>query len=286
VQREEAELDETDVVNLKKWLLTVGQAHGAKELALKMNPVVTMAAVFEEWAFGHLNSYLGEKGDAQSNQTVGAQSPAQSNNAFLEDLVKLLFANQGNNQGTAATAGGDKAGDEKVKAYSPYDQAKLMGYCNEWDPAQLPNIWKLFKTTKETDDHRDNLERAMKEWSQQQGIEIDKSIFFTKETMDDIVKMHFNSVGLSATLTTCEKGISNLLCLPRTAGEVEALKLFEQAIAATQATRTLKEAERIASSNKREPPSEYYSLKLMVATYAALLYVLFGANCHLYIKVL
>jgi hypothetical protein len=139
------------------------------------------------------------------------------------------------------------------------------------------NQWKLVKTTKETEDHRmKNLYRKMAEWSKKTGIDINRGIFFPKDTIDDIVKLRFNPVGISATLTTCKKGISNLLCLPRTAGEIEALKLFEQAVEETRAIRTLKEAERIAGPAKRDPPVNYQGLKLMVATYAALLWVLFG----------
>jgi hypothetical protein len=277
------ELTEEDVASIKQWLLTVGQTAGAKGLALNMGSVVTTSPVFQEWAFHHLNSYLGEKLEpAQAQQAPSTTTPQghqQSN--FLEDVVRILLKNAGGNQGESNSSSSDKA-EEKIKAYTQYEVAKLMGYARENDAAQLPYIWKLFKTTKETDDHRTNLHREMLTWSQSNGIAIDRSVFFSKETMEDIVKMRFNPVGLSATLTTCEKGVTNLLCLPRTAGEVEALKLFERAVEETMATRTLKEAEKLASSNKRDPPTDYFSLKVMVGTYAALLCVLFGEKCHLY----
>jgi hypothetical protein len=61
--------------------------------------------------------------------------------------------------------------------------------------------------------------------------------------------------------------------------------LFEQAVEDTKATRT-KEVERIASSTHRDPPTEYHtSLKLMIGTYATLLYVLFGPKCNLFSQV-
>jgi hypothetical protein len=277
------ELTEEEVANIKQWLLTVGQTAGAKGLALNMGSVVTTSPVFQEWAFHHLNGYLGEKQEpAHSQQAPSTTTPqGHQHSNFLEDVVRILLKNAGGNQGDSNNASSEKA-EEKIKAYTQYEVAKLMGYARESDAAQLPYIWKLFKTTKETDDHRTNLHREMMKWSQGQGIAIDRSIFFSKETMEDIVKMRFNPVGLSATLTTCEKGVTNLLCLPRTAGEVEALKLFERAVEETMATRTLKEAEKLASSNKRDPPTDYFSLKVMVGTYAALLNVLFGEKCHLY----
>jgi hypothetical protein len=161
-----------------------------------------------------------------------------------------------------------------------------MGFCGETDPTLMPGIWKLFKTSKEADDHRLNIARAMRQWSQDKGIPIDRSIYLSKETVEDIIKMRFNPVGLGGTLSTCEKGVSNMLCLPRTQGEIEALKLFERAVEETQGTRTLKEAERLANSTKRDPPTDYHTLKLMVATFAALLEVLFGKSCDLYKKIM
>jgi hypothetical protein len=131
--------------------------------------------------------------------------------------------------------------------------------------------------SKEIDDHR------MK-WSQDKGITMmDRSIFFAKETIEDIVKMRFNPVVLATSPNTCKKGISNLLCLQRTSGEVEGLKLIEKAVEDTAATCTLKEAKKLANSSKRDLPTHYYSSKMMVATsaYAAFLYMLFGEKCHL-----
>lgn len=264
--------------------MAVGQVAGAKALALSMAPVVTTIAVFEEWCFHHINSYLGEKVVENSG---GPAAGAPQAVGGLEEVVRLLlqsFAEQNNKQNTNGAA--EKSDTEKVTPYTQYQVAKLTGYCNEFDTAQLLEFLKLVKTTKETEDHRMNLYRKMAEWSKKMGIDIDRGIFFTKETIDDIVKLRFNSAGICATLTSCEKGISNLLCLPREANEIEAIKLFEQAVEETKATRTLKEAERIANSTTRDPPTDYHGLKLMVATYAVLLWTLFGDKCHLYVQVL
>jgi hypothetical protein len=57
--------------------------------------------------------------------------------------------------------------------------------------------------------------------------------------------------------------VSPIYCV----GEIEALKLFEQAVEETRAIRTLKEAERIAGSAKRDPPVNYQGLKLMAVTH-------------------
>jgi hypothetical protein len=69
-----------------------------------------------------------------------------------------------------------------------------------------------------------------------------------------MVKMRFNPVGLSATLTTCKKGITNLLCLPRTAGEIEALKLFEQAVEETKATKSSRKLKELLGETRETQP--------------------------------
>lgn len=144
-----------------------------------MASVVTTSPVFQEWAFHHLNGYLGEKQDtaqSQQNQQPVVQQHQPGGN-FLEDVVRLLLKNAGGNQADSSAQANDKA-EEKVKAYTQYEVAKLMGYARETETAQLPYIWKLFKTSKEVDDHRMNLHRQMLEWSRAEGIAIDRSIFF------------------------------------------------------------------------------------------------------------
>jgi hypothetical protein len=80
---------------------------------------------------------------------------------MMEEVVSMLLKNFEGAAKTAnaATSGVEKNEEEKVKPYTQYEIAKLAGYCNEFEPAQLPEFWKLVKTTKEADDHRMNLHR-------------------------------------------------------------------------------------------------------------------------------
>jgi hypothetical protein len=87
VLAEESVVEETEVEKLKVWLLAVGQTVGAKALALGMALVVTMAAVFEEWCFNHINSYLGEKVSNQANQMK------QQGSNVMEEVVCMLLRN-------------------------------------------------------------------------------------------------------------------------------------------------------------------------------------------------
>jgi hypothetical protein len=152
----------------------VGQTAGAKALALSMATVVTTAAVFEEWCYNHINGYLGAKESSQPIQ--GTQQAPQGSNV-LEEVVRMLLRNfEETGKKTEGMVGNaEKNEDKKVKPYTQYEIAKLIGYCNEVDPALLPEFWKLVKTTKETDDHCMNLHRKMLEWS--------KSIFLRKKRL-------------------------------------------------------------------------------------------------------
>jgi hypothetical protein len=135
---DDALFEDGDVENLKKWLLAVGQVAGAKALALSMAPVVTTVVVFEEWCFHHINSYLGEKVVENSG---GPAVVAPQAGGGLEEVVRLLlqsFAEQNSKQ--SANGAAEKSDNEKVTPYTQYQLAMLMGYCNEFDTAQLPEF--------------------------------------------------------------------------------------------------------------------------------------------------
>ena len=139
--------------------------------------------------------------------------------------------------------------------------------------------------SKHTEDHRLNLEKKMREWSTIHGTDIDHGVFFSKETIEDIVKLRPNPGNGHPTLNTAEKGVSILACLPRTQNEIEALRLKEQAADDSKANRTLAEALKLANMESRQPATGSLELKLNIATYLAKLWALFGETCHLYQKV-
>ena len=207
---------------------------------------------------------------------------------LLQQVSRILFAQNQANQAAKSKPDGTNTttSEDKIKPYTQYEMAALYGFIGSTNREDIPDIWKLFKTSKEIEDHRLNIAREMRKWSKSMGIEIDRTMFLPKDVIDDLVKLRFNPVGVHVSLKSCDKGISNMLAVARTVHEVEAMRIFEENVAATTATRTLKELEKMANSEKKHPPTEYHSLKLMIATYAALLFVLFGQYCELYKKVL
>jgi hypothetical protein len=68
--------------------------------------------------------------------------------------------------------------------------------------------------------------------------------------------------------------------------EIEMMLRMEEVADKSELTRTMKEAEKMAKVETRAPPRTYYTLKLNVATYAALVFVLYGRRCDLYRKLI
>jgi hypothetical protein len=67
---------------------------------------------------------------------------------------------------------------EEGKTLNDYDIAALCGFCGVADPGQCPAIYPMFKTSKSTDDARANIMKGMEMFAKEEGIEIDRSIFF------------------------------------------------------------------------------------------------------------
>jgi hypothetical protein len=77
-----------------------------------------------------------------------------------------------------------------------------------------------------------------------------------------------------------------MMCLPWTIKEIQERLEKERMARETSGNCTMNEALKLSSSCLKEPPASYYTLKLMVATFAALLFVLYGVECKLYDKML
>jgi hypothetical protein len=126
----------------------------------------------------------------------------------------------------------------------------------------------------------------MEQWSFDERKEFDTTFFLSKEVLEDIMKIQRNDTNTVGMNSTTARGVSNLVVLPRRMAEIETMMKLEEAADKTEYSRTLKEAERLAKAETRAPPRTYYTLKLNVATYAALVFVLYGRHCDLYQKLL
>jgi hypothetical protein len=250
---------------------------------LSLSPVVSADNAFSEWCYHHISNVVRTAttaGLATASNNAATQGTAQleASMARMAAVVEKLAL------GTSAAAQAAQAKETAVTMYTNYQVAAIKGFCGLRDTNAIPVIWARFQTSKHTDDHRLNVDKRMKEWSTQRGIEIDQGVFFSKETIDDIVKLRPNPGDGHPTLKTGEKGISILVCLPRTQQEIEAIRLREQAADDSRQNRTLAEALKLAATESRQPAANCLELKLNIATYLAKLWALFGEKCHLYQK--
>jgi len=81
----------------------------------------------------------------------------------------------------------------------------------------------------------------MKNWSKRMGFEINKSLYFTKATMEDSVNLCMSCGEAVTTLKMAERGDSMLVCMLQLMAAMAESRLKDAAAEKTEATRTLEE---------------------------------------------
>ena len=126
----------------------------------------------------------------------------------------------------------------------------------------------------------------MEQWGKDKGVEIDMGMYLEDESLKAFAQLQFNPSGSGAGVAlaqSADKGLSLLLCRPRTLAEVERLRDNEQAAAATASTMTLDQAKKMKPGMMCRPPNgTYLELKLLIGTFCGLLWTLFGSSCDYY----
>jgi hypothetical protein len=192
------------------------------------------------------------------------------------------FSNAGLLTQGAGARGLTTANDDKGKIYSPDAIAALKGFTHTYDIKDIQPIWTTFQTTKNGDVHRRHLQFGMDKWARDNGVELDRGIYFEQKSVEDIVNLRFNPGQGVAQFKSAERGLSLLICRTRTPEEIERVRDREIAEQETQATRMLEEALKLQRGDPRAPASNYFELKLNITTYCALLHTLFGDKCGYY----
>lgn len=195
----------------------------------------------------------------------------------LVDAIRPVMGNQ-----LAPAVGG--TGPTDGKTYDAYNFAVLQGFSHCPTPAGLQPIWGLFTQTKSIETHRLHIKEHMKNWARTQGVTINKGIFFSKQTIEDIMHLRFNPSGGVAYFSTAEKGISILLCHPKAGDDRDHARADEMAQDISSSNRTLAEALILGKKDPRPPPDSYNDLKAALGTFCALLWTLFGEHGQYFAK--
>lgn len=82
---------------------------------------------------------------------------------------------------------------------------------------------------------------------------------------------------------SADKGLSILLCRPRSLAEIERVRDDKQALATASSTVTVEQAKKLKPGVVCKPPSgTFLEMRLLIGTFCGLLYALFGSGCDYY----
>ena len=134
----------------------------------------------------------------------------------------------------ARTEGGGDPDQVGGKKFLGDQIAALKGYCGVTDVQKIPDIWRVFQSTKLVATWRSYLTLKMAKWEEtNRGGGIDQSPCFTDELFRALVKLEFNPGEGVALYSSRQKGLTILCCRPKTAEEVEFIREHEEAMART-----------------------------------------------------
>jgi hypothetical protein len=153
-----------------------------------------------------------------------------------------------------------------------------MAFSGIEDPQDCQVIWTIFaEKKKNVDACRRYLMKGMTDYAYNHRILIDGGIYLEQDTMKAILELHFNPGEGIAYVQSAAKGLSLLCCRSRSNNETEEIKERELALNATEQTRQFEDyVKYVKGTVARQPASNYWDLKQNIATYMALLWVLFG----------
>ena len=286
---------------VRKWCVVAAQAKadGDSHIALKLLPAFSADKSFLDWCERRIDTTMGIRvreigGDgggtgghaahlvattAQVVQKMGTEMVAGFQQA-MQATVQQGGAGLGEGSSTASGLGGFG------KKYSRSHIAQLKGFCRSEDVTRIPSIWYTFSTTRDFDLYRGAIERKMEKFSKDKGVEIDLGMYLEDESLKAIAQLQFNPSGGGAGVAlaqSADKGLSILLCRPRSLAEIERVRDEEQATDRASGTVTVEQARKLKPGAVCRPPNgTYLELRLLVGTYCGLLYTLFGSGCDYY----
>jgi len=220
------------------------------------------------------------------------RNPAESGGIPAELPTKALgyqqiIVPQQRGDAVGATSSGQAVGKTGNTEYTSDDVCTVMTFSGVRDPVDCQEIWTIFGEKKRNVDIcRKYLMTAIQKYAWDHRATIDTAVYLEQETMKAIVDLKFNPGEGTAYVQSAAKGLSLLCCRARTNQETEEIKEREAALEATHSTRVFDDYLKYIKGNARQPASNFYDLKQNIATFMALLWVLFGDKCDYFCNVL
>jgi hypothetical protein len=159
-----------------------------------------------------------------------------------------------------------------------------MGFSHVKKGRKLQEIWTYFHTmrSKNIEICRRQLMARMNRWAHNRHIPIDTSVYLEGTTIKAIMELKFNPGEGVAHLSSADKGLAIMACWSRTSVETEQIRECEEALSAMENTRQLDELLRLSKGVTRAPADNFWELKINIATFMSLVWVLFGPECDYY----
>lgn len=273
-----------EVKFLMDFFMTCGQGQGGEHkhaLQDSFKAVISVSPGFTKWTTTSMEAYLGK---TPISQAVSPQAQSQgvhfSTNTPIQQQAAQAFNAEIGGHKQAAEETKKKADDSTV--LSEYGMAALMGFCgvNNW--REVPALYVVLQRVKDNGEARDVILEGMMQWQTENGIEIHQNIFLPEDFIKNVRAIRPNPTKMVGTSRVSDVEFTNLVCLPLRPAEIEAKIIADQAATSTEANRTKSEKEKQLKGESRNPPDNYWGVKLNVATTAALVSVCYGEKNRLY----
>ena len=296
----ESQLTQAEWKLVLDWSIAASQVDGggSSVLALETEVVSLQDPEVRQWCENTLTRTLGQhqvavkKGSTRGGGGgVGAASIERVATRVSQGVVSGLKALAPALALAASRARAEGGGDTDQAGGKMFlgDQiAALKGYCGVTDPAKIPDIWRIFQSTRLVATWRTYLTIKMNKWElDNRGGGIDQSPCFSDELFRAMAKLEFNPGEGIALYNSRQKGITILCCRPKTAEEVEDIREHEEAMAHTGGKMSYDEfraqKKKGTAGVLATPPENYGDLLLCINTYCAFIHTMFGPECDHYI---
>ncbi len=243
-------------------------------LSLKVGPAVSGAPGFARFKGDKITGLLGPSAQQTSaagsgpNVLTGVQQLGGHMSTLCQSVNSLITGAQ-SSQIQAPTL-------QKSSKY--VEVATLKGYSHATDANGIPPIWNLLQGVTKKATIRSHIEKACWKWSEATNFDIDTELYLPNEVIGDIMALEFNASEPTQSFKKLERGLSPLVCFPRSEEETADVKERDRAEEETMGTRTITERLKLSSSDPRHPPQTLEELKLMTGTYAAICFVMTRAS--------
>ena len=159
-----------------------------------------------------------------------------------------------------------------------------MGFSHIKKGSELQDIWSYFHTmrSKNINVCRQQLMARMNKWAQDHRIPIESSVYLEGTTIKAIMELKFNPGEGVAHLSSADKGLSIMACQSRTSTDTEQIREHKEALSTTENTGQSDELLHLSKGVTCAPADNFWKLKINIAMFMSLAWVLFGSECDYY----